>query len=53
MLYLAAVLIDLDCADADGRAGTLAPALPCVELAINEDDAIADDLSIVAHLSLP
>ena len=53
VLGLAAVLVDLDRADADGRAGRLALSLLRVELAVDEDDAIADDLPIVAHLSLP
>jgi hypothetical protein len=43
VLRLAAVLVDLDCTDTDRRAGAFAPALLCVEFAVNEYDATADD----------
>ena len=53
MLRHAAMLVDLDRADTDRRAGWLALSLLRIELAVDEDDAIADDLAIVAHFSLP
>ena len=49
----AAVLVDLDRADTDRRAGWLALSLLRIEFAVDEDDTIADDLAIVAHFSLP
>ena len=50
----AALLIDLDGADTNRWAGRLALAFLRVELAVDEDDAIADDLpAVVAHFSLP
>lgn len=53
MFRLAAVLIDLDCADANGRAGRFAPALLRVELAVYKYNARANDFPIDAHLSVP
>ena len=44
MLRLAAVLVDLDRADTDRRAGRLALTFLRVEFAVDEDDTIADDL---------
>ena len=44
VLSLAAMLVDLDCADTDGRAGRLALPFLRIEFAVDEDDAIADDL---------
>ena len=53
MFRLAAVLVDLDRADTNRRAGRLALSLLRIEFAVDEDDTVADDLAIVAHLSLP
>ena len=53
VLRHAAVLVDLDRANADRRAGRLALTFLRIEFAVDEDDTIADDLAIVAHFSLP
>ena len=50
---LAAVLVDLDCTDTDRWTGRLALPFLRIELGIDEDDAIADDLPVSAHLVLP
>jgi hypothetical protein len=48
-----ATLVDLDCAKADRRARAFTLTLLRVELGVDNDNALADDLSIAAHFVLP
>ena len=53
MLYLAAVLINFDSANANGKAGALALTFLCIEFTVDEYDAGTDNFPVVVLLSLP